>query len=415
MSDFSPIPEILDELRAGRFVVLVDDPHRENEGDVVIAAEHVDASHVNFMLKHARGEICTTLPEAWAERLSLPLQVTAGRRNTSPFATAKCVTVDAARGTTTGVSAPDQATTIRRLADPSSGPDDFSSPGHTRPIRARDGGVLVRTGHTEGSVDLVRLAGLQPVAVICEILDEDGRAMRLPGLRDYCRTHGLRMTTIEELIRWRRETESLVRRIASTRIPTEHGIFDIHLFSNQVDSNQHVALTMGLPVPADLSTPLPEQAEPVLCRVHSECLTGDIFGSRRCDCGPQLDAAMRSVAAAGRGAILYLRQEGRGIGLEKKLLAYRLQEHGMDTVEANRALGFKADERDYGIGAQILHHLGVRRMRLMTNNPKKLGSLEGFGLAVAERVPLEIQSTEDSEAYLRTKRDKLGHLLSKLE
>lgn len=415
MSEFATIPEILDELRSGRFIVLVDDPHRENEGDVVIAAEHVTAEHVNFMLRNARGEICTTLPEAWAERLAFPLQVTAGRRNTSPYATAKCVTVDAVAGTTTGVSAADQATSIRRIADSEAVPDDFSSPGHTRPIRARDGGVLVRTGHTEGSVDLVRIAGLQPVAVICEILDDDGRAMRLPSLREYCRTHGFKMTTIEELIRWRRSTESLVSRLVSTRVPTEYGIFDLHLFSNRVDTNQHVALTMGLPVPADLSTALPEIADPVLCRVHSECLTGDIFGSLRCDCGPQLHSAMRTVAADGRGVILYLRQEGRGIGLEKKLLAYRLQEHGMDTVEANRALGFKADERDYGIGAQILHHLGVRRMRLMTNNPKKRSSLAGFGLSVEERVPLEMPATPENVAYLRAKRDKMGHLLSGLE
>jgi 3,4-dihydroxy 2-butanone 4-phosphate synthase/GTP cyclohydrolase II len=412
MDEFAPIPRILDELRAGRFVVLVDDPQRENEGDVVIAAEHVTPEHVNFMLKHARGEVCTTLPESWADRMGLDPQVA---KNTNPLTCAKCVTVDAAVGTTTGVSAHDQATTIRKLADPASRADDFSRPGHTRPIRARDGGVLVRTGQTEGSVDLCRIAGLAPVAVICEILDEDGTPMRLPALREYCARHGFAMTTIEELIRWRRATERLVRRAASTRIPTPQGIFDIHLFTNGADANQHVALTMGLPVPADPEEQHPAQEDPVLVRVHSECLTGDIFGSLRCDCGPQLDAALGAVAKAGRGAVLYLRQEGRGIGLEKKLLAYRLQEHGMDTVEANRALGFKADERDYGIGAQILHHLGVRRMRLMTNNPKKLTSLAGFGLSVVERVPLEIRPTADSEAYLRAKRDKLGHLLSHID
>lgn len=411
MSEFAPISEILDELRAGRFVVLVDDPTRENEGDLVCAASLVTPEHVNFMLKHARGEVCTTFPESWAERLRLDLQVS---RNTSPFTCAKCVTVDAVEGTTTGVSAQDQATTIRRLADERSRPEDFSSPGHTRPIRARDGGVLVRTGHTEGSVDLCRLAGLAPAAVICEILDEDGRSMRMQGLREYCRAHGLRMTSIEELVRHRRATESLVSRVASTRIPTAHGAFDIHLFGNRVDPNQHVALTMGIAAPDDLDRPFEAIDEPVLVRVHSECLTGDIFGSLRCDCGAQLDAAMRAVGEAGRGAILYLRQEGRGIGLEKKLLAYRLQEHGMDTVEANRALGFRADERDYGIGAQILHHVGVRSIRLMTNNPKKRAALDGFGLRVVERVPLEIQPTAHSEDYLRTKRDKLGHLLSKL-
>jgi 3,4-dihydroxy 2-butanone 4-phosphate synthase/GTP cyclohydrolase II len=262
-------------------------------------------------------------------------------------------------------------------------------------------------------VDLCRLAGLAPVAAICEILGEDGRPMRLPALREFAKANAFKVTTIEELIRWRRATESLVQRTATTRIPTSHGVFQISLFSNRVDSNQHVALSMGVDIP-DAGAPCPAIDEPILVRVHSECLTGDIFGSLRCDCGSQLDAAMQAVAKAGRGVILYLRQEGRGIGLEKKLLAYRLQEHGMDTVEANRALGFRADERDYGIGAQILHHLGVRRMRLMTNNPKKLQALAGFGLSVEDRVPLEIAATSDSVEYLRAKRDKLGHLLEHL-
>ena len=423
MNNFAPIPEILAELRAGRFIVLVDDPRRENEGDLVAAAELATPAHVNFMLKHARGEVCTTLPEDWANRMELDRQVS---RNTSPFTCAKCVTVDAVVGTTTGVSAFDQATAIRKLADADSRSTDFSSPGHTRPIRARDGGVLVRAGHTEGSVDLCRMAGLAPVAIICEILDDDGASMRLPGRTEYAKTHGLKMTTIEELIRWRHANETLVTRAATTRIPTEHGTFDIHLYSNRVDANQHIALSMGLPtgVTPDVATAsgsgttpgdaAPACDDPVLVRVHSECLTGDIFGSRRCDCGPQLDAAMRAVAAAGRGVVLYLRQEGRGIGLEKKLLAYRLQEHGMDTVEANQALGFRADEREYGVGAQILHHLGVRKMRLMTNNPKKLSSLAGFGLTVVEQVPIEIPATPDSAEYLRAKRDKMGHLLSNL-
>jgi 3,4-dihydroxy 2-butanone 4-phosphate synthase/GTP cyclohydrolase II len=410
MDDFAPIPEILDELRAGRFIVLVDDPHRENEGDVVIAAEKVTPQSVNFMLRQVAGEICVCLPESWADRLQLDLQVS---RNTSPFGTGKCVTVDAAKGTTTGVSAFDQAASITKLADAEAQPHDFTRPGHTRPIRARDGGVLVRTGHTEGSVDLMRLSGLAPVGVVCEILGQDGRPMRLPALREFAEANGFKTTTIEELIRWRRTTERLVERIASTRIPTAHGVFQIHLFTNRVDANQHVALTMGLDVPEGTDA-FPALEEPALVRVHSECLTGDIFGSMRCDCGPQLDAAMQGVAKAGRGVVLYLRQEGRGIGLEKKLLAYRLQEHGMDTVEANKALGFRADERDYGIGAQILHHLGVRRMRLMTNNPKKLQALAGFGLSVVGRVPLEVQATRESVAYLKAKRDKLGHLLEHL-
>jgi 3,4-dihydroxy 2-butanone 4-phosphate synthase/GTP cyclohydrolase II len=410
MDGFSPLPEILDELRAGRFVVLVDDPNRENEGDVVIAAQRITPERVNFMLRKVAGEICVCLPEAWGERMGLRPQV---ERNTSPFATGKTITVDAAIGTTTGVSAQDQARSILKLADPASVATDFTSPGHTRPIRARDGGVLVRTGHTEGSVDLCRLAGLAPVAAICEILGEDGHPMRLPALREYAKVHGFKMTTIEELIRWRRATESLVRCTASTRIPTAHGVFQISLFSNQVDANQHIALSLGIDVPEDASAGARIEG-PVLVRVHSECLTGDIFGSLRCDCGSQLDAAMQAVAKAGRGVVLYLRQEGRGIGLEKKLLAYRLQEHGMDTVEANKALGFRADERDYGIGAQILHHLGVRHMRLMTNNPKKLQALAGFGLSVVDRVPLEVAATEDSVGYLRAKRDKLGHLLEHL-
>ncbi len=410
MDGFAPIPEIFDELRAGRFVVLVDDPRRENEGDVVMAAQMVTPEHVNFMLRQVAGEICVCLPEGWADRMGLDPQVS---RNTSPFATGKCVTVDAAKGTTTGVSAPDQAKSIAKLADADALPQDFTRPGHTRPIRARDGGVLVRTGHTEGSVDLCRLAGLAPVAAICEILGEDGTPMRLPALREFATRQGFKITTIEELIRWRRASDSLVQRSASTRMPTAHGLFQIHLFSNRVDGNQHVALTMGVELEEGGALG-PAIEEPVLVRVHSECLTGDIFGSLRCDCGSQLDAAMQAVAKAGRGVILYLRQEGRGIGLEKKLLAYRLQEHGMDTVEANKALGFRADERDYGIGAQILHHLGVRRMRLLTNSPKKLQALAGFGLSVESRVPLEVAATRDSVDYLRAKRDKLGHLLEHL-
>ena len=410
MSEFATIPEILDEMRAGRFFVLVDDPNRENEGDVVMAASKVTPDHVNFMLRQVAGEICVCLPEDWADRMGLALQVS---RNTSPFGTGKCVTVDAAEGTTTGVSASDQARSIRKLSDPAASPNDFTRPGHTRPIRARDGGVLVRTGHTEGSVDLARLAGLPPVGVVCEILGEDGQPLRLPALRRWAAEHDFKITTIEELIRWRRARDLLVQRVATTRIPTDHGLFHIHLFSNRVDSNQHIALTMGLEAPEGDGA-LPAVDDPVLVRVHSECLTGDIFGSLRCDCGPQLDAAMGAVAREGRGAVLYLRQEGRGIGLEKKLLAYRLQEHGLDTVEANKALGFQADERDYGIGAQILHHLGVRRMRLMTNNPKKLQALAGFGLSVDERVPLEVAATRESVEYLRAKRDKLGHLLQHL-
>jgi 3,4-dihydroxy 2-butanone 4-phosphate synthase/GTP cyclohydrolase II len=408
--EFASIPEILEELRQGRFVVVVDDPKRENEGDLICAAEKVTSEHVNFMLKHARGEVCTTLPSSWIARLGFEMQAD---DNTSPLHCAKCVTVDVKEGTTTGVSASDQAKSIRQLANPNARGTDFSRPGHTRPLRARTGGVLVRTGHTEASVDLARLAGFQPVGLICEILDDDGEPMRVPQLREYAQEHDFKMTTIEELIRYRRETESLVNRIVTTKVPTYWGTFDLHLYGNNVDKSQHIALSMGIEFDSE-SAPSPALADPVLVRVHSECLTGDIFGSHRCDCGPQLDAAMRAVGERGEGVVLYLRQEGRGIGLRNKLLAYRLQEHGLDTIEANKKLGFKADERDYGIGAQILHHLGVRKMALMTNNPKKLQALPGFGLEVAERVPLEIDATVESERYLRTKRDKMGHLLGGL-
>ncbi len=408
--EFASIPEILDELRAGRFVVVVDDPKRENEGDVIMAAEKITPAHVNFMLTHARGEVCTTMSKEWADARGIELQA---HNNDSPLHTAKCVTVDAKEGTTTGVSASDQARSIAKLADPTSLSEDFTRPGHTRPIRARGGGVLVRTGHTEGSVDLMRLAGMHPVGVLCEILDEEGEPMRLPQLREYCKEHGFKMSSIAALIRHRRTTEKLVERVVSTRIPTDHGTFDIHLYSNKVDPNQHVAVTMGIDVPQDGSS-VPAADDAVLVRVHSECLTGDILGSRRCDCGSQLHAALHQVGASGRGVVLYLRQEGRGIGLEKKLLAYRLQEHGLDTVEANKALGFKADERDYGIGAQILLDLGVRRMNLMTNNPKKLQALPGFGLSVEERVPLEMKPNSDSAGYLRAKRDKMGHMLGNI-
>lgn len=406
---FASIPEILEELAAGRFVVLVDDPRRENEGDLIVAAEQITNQKLMFMHEHGRGEICVPISNAIADRLELGLQAS---RNTSQFGCAKTVTVDAVHGATTGISASDRVTAIRKLADPEATPEDFSQPGHVRPIRARDGGVLVRTGHTEGSVDLCRLAGLQDAAVICEILDETGEPRRLPSLREFAAEHGLKMSTIEELIRYRRENEKLVHRTVSTSLPTRHGRFDLHLYRNDIDSAQHLALTLGMAIPAD-GSPAAAAEDSILVRAHSECLTGDVFGSCKCDCGGQLERAMAKIGAAGRGCVLYLRQEGRGIGLEKKLEAYRLQEEeGLDTVEANLHLGMPSDAREYGVGAQILHDLGIRSMTLLTNNPKKLQALSGFGLSVAGREPLELEATQENAAYLRTKRDKLGHLLS---
>lgn len=406
---FASIPEVLAELAAGRFIVLVDDPRRENEGDLIGPAESITNEKLMFMHAQGRGEICVPISGAIADRLELDLQAT---RNTSQFGCAKTVTVDAVEGATTGISASDRVTAIRKLASPSAIGADFSQPGHVRPIRARDGGVLVRTGHTEGGVDLCRLAGLQEAAVICEILDESGEPRRLDSLREFATEHDLLITTIEELIRYRRENEKLVHRTVTTQIPTPHGRFDLHLYRNDVDDAQHLALTLGLDLPADGSPAAPLD-DAVLVRVHSECLTGDVFGSSKCDCGGQLQRALARIGEVGRGCLLYLRQEGRGIGLEKKLHAYRLQEEqGLDTVEANLHLGMRADAREYGVGAQILTDLGIRSMTLLTNNPKKLQALSGFGLSVAGREPLELAATKENVAYLRAKRDKLGHLLS---
>ncbi|MCC7139672.1 MAG: bifunctional 3,4-dihydroxy-2-butanone-4-phosphate synthase/GTP cyclohydrolase II [Planctomycetes bacterium] len=404
---FAPIPEILDELRAGRMVILVDDPDRENEGDLVIAAEKVTTEAMNFIIRHTSGIVCLCLPNEKADALHLPLQVAT---NTSRRGTQFTVSIEAAQGVSTGVSAADRTTTVRAAIRPDARPEDLARPGHVYPIRAAEGGVLRRAGHTEGSTDLCRMAGLSPFAVLSEVMNEDGTMSRVPDLEVFAARHGLKMASIRDVIEWRRHSERLVRRDTTVRLPTPYGVFDLHAYSATTDPEPHLAMTMGIPTPPD-GRGNPPLDEPVLVRAHSECLTGDVFHSMRCDCGPQLEAALERVAAAGRGVVLYMRQEGRGIGLLAKLHAYALQEQGLDTVEANERLGFKPDHRDYGIGAQILFDLGVRRMRLLTNNPTKYRSMAGYGLEIVERVPIEVAPNPANEAYLRVKRDKMGHLL----
>ncbi|MDY0398086.1 bifunctional 3,4-dihydroxy-2-butanone-4-phosphate synthase/GTP cyclohydrolase II [Desulfuromonas thiophila] len=400
-----PIAKIeaaLEDLRQGRMVILVDDEDRENEGDLTMAAEMVTPEAINFMAREGRGLICLTLTEERADELELPLMVS---DNSSSFGTAFTVSIEARRGVTTGISAADRAHTIRVAIDDASGPRDLARPGHVFPLRARKGGVLVRTGQTEGSVDLARLAGLKPAAVICEIMNDDGTMARMPQLRVFAEQHDLKIISIADLIAYRMRKELLVRRGAETVLPTWYGgEFKAIVYENDVDNAHHVALIKG--------TIDPQQ--PTLVRVHSECLTGDVFGSQRCDCGQQLQAAMAQIDEAGSGVIIYMRQEGRGIGLVNKLKAYALQDCGHDTVEANEALGFKPDMRDYGIGAQILADLGVRQIRLMTNNPKKMVGLQGYGLEVIERVPIEMPANRVNKRYLQTKKDKLGHLLEHL-
>ena len=404
---FCTIEEAIQDLKAGRMIVLVDDEHRENEGDLVLAAEKITPEAVNFMLVNGRGLLCLAMSAALCDRLHLEPQTAL---NTTRTGTAFTVKFDARTGVTTGISAHDRARTIQVAVDPKSGPGDLVRPGHIDGLRAQPGGVLVRAGHTEGSTDLARLAGFQEAAVICEVLTPDGRMARVPELRTFCNEHGLKLCTIEDLINYRRARERLIHRELSVKLPTAHGTFDLFVYSSVVDPEPHLALTLGgLGVPGP-DGGIPAQEEPVLVRMHSECLTGDVFGSELCDCGSQLNRALAQIAAAGRGALLYMRQEGRGIGLLNKLRAYQLQQQqGLDTVEANRRLGFSADLRHYGIGAQILADLGVRHIRLLTNNPKKVVGLDGFGLKIVERVPIQTPPTAANRRYLQAKKEKLGH------
>jgi len=392
------IPEVIEDIKAGKLVIIVDDENRENEGDLALAAEKATPEAVNFMTLHARGLICMPIISKRLEELRISLMV---RENTSQFSTAFTVSIDAKRGISTGISAADRAETIRTIIDPATKPEDLAKPGHVFPLRAREGGVLVRAGHTEAIVDLARLAGLYPAGVICEIMNEDGSMARLPQLEVMAGRHEIKIVSVADLIAHRRRHEKLVQRVAEARLPTRYGEFTAIAYSSDIDADEHLALVMG-----DITT-----EAPALVRVHSECVTGEVFGSLRCDCGEQIALAMQSIAEEGRGVLLYMRQEGRGVGFHNKIRAYALQDNGLDTVEANLSLGFAPDLRDYGIGAQILADLGLHEIRLLTNNPKKVVGLEGYGLKVVETVPIVTSPNPYNRRYLETKRKKLGHLL----
>lgn len=407
---FSPLPEIFDDLRAGKMVILVDDPKRENEGDLVMAAEFATPEDVAFILRYSSGIVCVTMTNERADKLGLPLQVGTDK-NSSRFGTQFTVSVEAREGVTTGVSAADRSTTIRLLTKDDTTDQDIARPGHVYPIRAAHEGVLRRSGQTEGSVDLCRMAGLKPMGAISELMNPDGTMMRLPELTKFAEEHNLKICTVRDIIEWRRTKERIITHEATAALPTPLGAFDIHVYTAKADPEPHLALTLGIERPAPDKPAEPIEG-PVLVRAHSECLTGDLFHSERCDCGDQLRAAQAQIAQAGQGVILYMRQEGRGIGLVNKIKAYALQDGGLDTVEANERLGFKADHRHYGAGAQILYDLGVREMRLLTNNPVKYRALAGYGLDIVERVSLEMPTTAANEEYMRTKAEKLGHLLS---
>ena len=396
---FASIEAAIAAVKDGKIVIVVEDEDRENEGDLTVAAEKITPEVINFMARHGRGLICMPMTGERLEQLEVPLMV---NENTATYGTAFCVSIEGKKKVSTGISAADRAATVQAAIDSNTKPSDLARPGHMFPLRARDGGVLVRAGQTEAAVDLARIAGLYPAGVICEIMNEDGTMARVPQLTKFSEEHGLLLVTISDLIRYRMQTETLVKRVATAGLPTDNGHFEIFAYKNQLNNETHVALVRGKI----------EDGQDVLVRVHSKCLTGDVFHSARCDCGGQLEAAMSRIAKEERGVLLYLNQEGRGIGLANKIRAYELQDQGLDTVEANERLGFKADQRDYGIGAQILRHLGVRTMRLLTNNPRKFVGLQGYGLSISETLPLEIPASESTRRYLKTKKEKLGHRLS---